>query len=136
MLLSGLKRSDLSKIHTNKNIDLVIFDKLHNPLDVENFVSGSIHNATNKPKVITLDSGNFEELEVPTGNGNVYKHTVLGGTFDRLHIAHKLLLSEAALRSDSIVTVGVTEDSMLKSLTAYLKKSLQLFLFFSRKSSL
>ena len=39
----------------------------------------------------------------------------LGGTFDRLHEGHKILLSEAALRCDKVITVGVTDENMLKS---------------------
>lgn len=37
---------------------------------------------------------------------SVGKHVVLGGTFDRLHEAHKLLLSEAALRGTERITVS------------------------------
>lgn len=37
------------------------------------------------------------------------------GTFDRLHVAHKLLLSDAILRAGEKVTVGVTEENMIHS---------------------
>lgn len=43
-----------------------------------------------------------------------FKHIALGGTFDRLHNGHKVLLSTAALLSDRI-TCGVTGGDMNKS---------------------
>lgn len=44
-----------------------------------------------------------------------YNSVVLGGTFDRLHIGHKILLSEAALRAKRRVVVGVTDVNMIAS---------------------
>ncbi|VDO98266.1 unnamed protein product [Soboliphyme baturini] len=42
-----------------------------------------------------------------------YKDVVLGGTFDRLHNGHKIVLSVAALLSGGSVTCGVTGASMV-----------------------
>lgn len=39
---------------------------------------------------------------------------VLGGTFDRLHCGHKLLLTEAVLRARKKMVVGVTDKNMVK----------------------
>lgn len=39
---------------------------------------------------------------------------VLGGTFDRLHVGHKLMLTEAVLRAKRRVVVGVTDTNMVK----------------------
>lgn len=44
-----------------------------------------------------------------------YNSVVLGGTFDRLHIGHKILLSAAALRAKRRVVVGVTDVNMIAS---------------------
>lgn len=67
--------------------------------------------------MITLDSGAFEDIKLePITNEKLYQHTVLGGTFDRLHVAHKLLLSEASLRATEKVTIGVTEENMQESM--------------------
>lgn len=40
---------------------------------------------------------------------------VLGGTFDRLHVGHKMLLTEAVLRARKRVIVGVTDVNMTQS---------------------
>ena len=45
--------------------------------------------------------------------GQLYHEVVLGGTFDRLHPGHKILLSSALLRCDRRLTVGVTAPELL-----------------------
>lgn len=45
---------------------------------------------------------------------------VLGGTFDRLHVGHKILLTEAVLRAKKRVVVGVTDVNMVKSTSNFL----------------
>lgn len=39
---------------------------------------------------------------------------VLGGTFDRLHSGHKILLTEAVLRARKRVVIGVTDATMIR----------------------
>jgi len=52
-----------------------------------------------------------------TGSGpslwGKYKHVVLGGTFDRLHPGHKVLLSMAAALSSQRCLVGITHPALL-----------------------
>jgi len=52
----------------------------------------------------------------------VYDHVVLGGTFDRLHAGHKILLSQSLLRARSTVTVGISigQDLLKNKLLAEL----------------
>ena len=38
----------------------------------------------------------------------------VGGTFDRLHAGHRLLLATAAAATDGVLYVGVTGDSLLR----------------------
>ncbi|XP_074040395.1 bifunctional coenzyme A synthase-like [Leptinotarsa decemlineata] len=115
VLLSGIKYN-ISKIQTRKPIDLIIFDKPYPQTEIDSFIKTRIQNITTDFHIVTLDSDNYNVSENEDGMpDDIYKHTVLGGTFDRLHTAHKLLLSEAALRSSEKVTVGVTEENMLQS---------------------
>ena len=46
---------------------------------------------------------------------SMYDSVCLGGTFDRLHVGHLILLSDAALICNKILTVGVTDGAMNKS---------------------
>lgn len=63
-----------------------------------------------------LDSDETSELpDVDQENEKIYKHAVLGGTFDRMHMAHRMLLTETALRAKEKVTIGVTDENMIKS---------------------
>lgn len=43
-----------------------------------------------------------------------YQHVVLGGTFDRLHAGHKILLSKSTWLASLSVTIGLTIDSVLQ----------------------
>jgi hypothetical protein len=44
-----------------------------------------------------------------------YDVVAVGGTFDRMHNAHKILITEAVLRAKKEIIVGVTSDEMIKS---------------------
>jgi len=47
--------------------------------------------------------------------GKMYNNVVLGGTFDRIHTGHKILLSTALFRCKKKLTVGVTGSQLLKN---------------------
>ena len=53
-----------------------------------------------------------EEEGLPS---QLYNHVVLGGTFDRLHAGHKILLNEACMLAKKSLTNGVTKEVMHKS---------------------
>lgn len=42
-----------------------------------------------------------------------HKHVAVGGTFDRLHAGHRLLLSAAALVAEEVVFLGISGDALL-----------------------
>lgn len=65
-------------------------------------------------QVIPLESSNpLDDCDQPSleQDSLLFDNVVVGGTFDRLHAGHCLLLSVTALLARSDVFVGVTGDS-------------------------
>ena len=136
VLLGGLKDPLLTTIHTRRPIEIVIFDRVFNNEEVDHFIKSCLLNATQRCQIVTLntneeESSNDSEIQMPCTTTEIagssknneltpkkynktYENVVLGGTFDRLHTGHKILLSEAVLRCTRKLTIGVTETSMLK----------------------
>ncbi|CAH0691943.1 unnamed protein product [Spodoptera exigua] len=105
-----LKQGEVKNENTNFPIDLVIFES-ELAKDIDSL----------KSSVNTIRSGcrvqNLDVNEEPVGileKVRTYENVVLGGTFDRLHNGHKVLLSQAVLRATKSVTVGVTDMNMLQ----------------------
>uniref|UniRef100_A0A183CQH1 CTP_transf_like domain-containing protein n=1 Tax=Globodera pallida TaxID=36090 RepID=A0A183CQH1_GLOPA len=57
----------------------------------------------------------MDSLTAANHSGKRYEHVILGGTFDRLHNGHKVLLSEAAMLARKQITCGVTDGKMNES---------------------
>jgi phosphopantetheine adenylyltransferase/dephospho-CoA kinase len=149
VLLKGIKEPFLSTIHTRKQIELVIFDEV----EVDNFLKSCLLSATQECQIVTV-TGNEDSSSdnvsvypycwnsvvpktpeslspdrmLPGKELKMYQNVVLGGTFDRLHAGHKILLSEAVLRCTRKLTVGVADAGMLKCKT-YICYYCQLVLF-------
>lgn len=60
----------------------------------------------------SIEDNSSEDLK---DDFKVYENVCLGGTFDRIHDGHKILLSQAVLRCSGKLTIGVTSESMLTS---------------------
>lgn len=140
VLLRGIKDPFVSTIHTRKQIEMVIFDCVFDEVEVDNFLKSCLLNATQKCQIVTL-TGNEDpssdnvsvypyhwksvvpkmtesfstDRMLPDKELQIYENVVLGGTFDRLHAGHKILLSESVLRCTRKLTVGVTDAPLLKS---------------------
>ncbi|KAK3909819.1 Bifunctional coenzyme A synthase [Frankliniella fusca] len=116
ILLACLKNPMLSVIHTKKPIDVVFFDRVLSGDEMNAFLKKCLANVTMGCTVVSLDTGDSESQQPETAEDDkIFDNVVLGGTFDRLHTGHKILLSEAVLRCRRKMTVGVTDASMLKS---------------------
>ncbi|XP_026761829.1 bifunctional coenzyme A synthase isoform X1 [Galleria mellonella] len=108
-----LKSTESKNIKTNYPIDLILYDS-HLTKDI-NSLQQSVLSLNSGSKVHSIelklnDFGKTNEEPVKT-----YEYVALGGTFDRLHNGHKILLSQAALRATKHVTVGVTDVNMIQS---------------------
>uniref|UniRef100_A0A1B6JTY9 Bifunctional coenzyme A synthase n=1 Tax=Homalodisca liturata TaxID=320908 RepID=A0A1B6JTY9_9HEMI len=118
VLLSGVRNQNLSKVITKNPVDVVYYDKLFSKEEMHKYVGTFIQNKSSECQVIELS----DQMEVSPMDEDhketqehVYDYVVLGGTFDRLHYGHKIMLSEAILRCKKKITVGVTDTQMLKS---------------------
>ncbi|XP_046373874.2 bifunctional coenzyme A synthase-like [Haliotis rufescens] len=60
------------------------------------------------PQISSSSSSDLSDDPVLT----TYKNVVLGGTFDRLHVGHKILLSEGCMFANKKLTVGISEGKM------------------------
>lgn len=113
VLLGSLRNLPVKEIVTNLPIDVLYFDD--KITDMQGFMNTCVRNKSIDFKTVPLsDCGSETDENNISGTGVIYNNVVLGGTFDRLHIGHKILLSEAILRCNKKLIVGVTESNMLK----------------------
>jgi len=119
ILLCGLKGSFDNQIATKRPVDVIFYDD-HIKSEQLHHVMSSLSNKSPNCKTVfvqpndicssidTKETTRYNEME-----NELYESVVLGGTFDRLHKGHKILLSTAALKCTKKLTVGVTDISML-----------------------
>ncbi|KAN0021773.1 hypothetical protein ACTFIU_003917 [Dictyostelium citrinum] len=122
---NGIIRNGLGLI--NHEIDILFLDNSMNPLEQENELklinkhlnspiksidSTSIDTDFSYPKHFYQQSESGKNLKKWTPP---FKGVVLGGTFDRMHPGHKVMLTMAALVCSDYMEVGVTDNSILTS---------------------
>ncbi|XP_037949423.1 bifunctional coenzyme A synthase isoform X2 [Teleopsis dalmanni] len=111
ILVGPLKNSN--HLQTPKQIDM-IFSDAHFP-DICNNLRKNLNISSDS---IYLEEGtinNISEYRCETDANKTYDTVVLGGTFDRIHIGHKIFLTQAVLRACRRLVVGVTTSKMTKS---------------------
>lgn len=105
-----------------KPVDVLLFDQCFSGDEASQFMSryntsnviefsksdldGNGHETEHDGEQVSSDESNTSTLEADS--------VVLGGTFDRLHFGHKILLTEAVLRARKRVVVGVTDATMIR----------------------
>lgn len=109
---------DLQSLKLCKPVDMIFSDE-HQPEICE-----KLRTALNisKPTIFLQETTNMD-FQTPNDNSDslqpsnikVYPNVVLGGTFDRIHIGHKIFLTQAVLRTCKRLVVGVTTAAMTKS---------------------
>lgn len=129
---------DTAKWHTlpvsvKQPVDVLLFDT-----GISNDETTKFMNHYNTKNVIEFTSTDLDAastgIELPTAQAEAADAgdcdtiagdaVILGGTFDRLHVGHKLMLTEAVLRANKSVTVGVTDVNLVKSKWSALNRKL------------
>lgn len=114
VLLTNLKCPERSVINTKKQVEVVIFDQKCSKEEADTFIQDRLANKSINYRFVNYMCMNYQKnAESAVQNMKTYKNVVLGGTFDRLHNGHKILLSEAALRCTERLTIGVTDSTMI-----------------------
>ncbi|XP_049873172.1 bifunctional coenzyme A synthase isoform X2 [Pectinophora gossypiella] len=102
----------LKSISTHHPIDLILYDSdLDKDVEKLKQIVATKKTECKLQCVDTLDSLKESGSEEPV---KTYEYVALGGTFDRLHNGHKILLSQAVLRATKHVTVGVCDVNMIR----------------------
>lgn len=114
VITNNLKPNNLKKL-TDK-FDVLLFDNCFS--ESETITMSNIYPSK---EVINLDEEQepskivkFDFDTETDENDETFEDVILGGTFDHLHIGHKILLTEAVLRTTKRLVVGVTDDNMVK----------------------
>ncbi len=125
-LLSNIHNYQIKSRH-QLEYDLVLTDLLKSDYSMLNqFLNENIINSNqNKIEYLHINcdlnvnnESNFVE-QTPSDNdelfrNNTYENSIMGGTFDRLHNGHKIMLSEAVLLTRNQLLIGTTSETMLK----------------------
>ncbi|XP_072949345.1 bifunctional coenzyme A synthase isoform X2 [Epargyreus clarus] len=106
-------REAVKKIKTSYPIDIIMYDSELSE-ETDN-LKQSVVNVQDKFHLQTVESEDMGYCDETTEPVKTYEYVALGGTFDKLHNGHKILLSQAALRATKHVTVGVTDVNMIQS---------------------
>lgn len=112
VLVSPLRPGACGTLKLRQPVDLLFSDAHHPELCDRLRADLNISKPT-----IFLDDTASSDLSVHQDNAQppkVYPSVVLGGTFDRIHLGHKIFLTQAVLRACKRLVVGVTTSAMTK----------------------
>lgn len=99
-----------------------LFHRIHEGLVVEPWVNR-----------LAADSANSHTANETSSKLTTYDYVALGGTFDRLHTGHRLLLSQSCLLCDKEITVGVTSEEMNASESTHLTEKNGVIITFEKR---
>ena len=109
VILANIGDQPKQKLNLKNQPEVVIAEK-----ESPSLLEYAKNNFTTATDLTLVELGAQEYAENVDGDGtyNTYDFSCLGGTFDRLHLGHKILLSKACLVTKKAVTVGVTDGEM------------------------
>lgn len=115
VLISSSSGDDVQTNGGERSLDVLMLDgwlpedelrKVRKRFQTKKFINFGEDEKDNK------DDGfrSFDKMELAASGVD---DVVLGGTFDRLHVGHKLLLTDAVIRANRRLVVGVTDTNMV-----------------------
>ncbi|RXG68336.1 Bifunctional coenzyme A synthase [Armadillidium vulgare] len=119
VLMGGFKQRDLN-FDAKLDINTVLVDNISKESELVDLKKKYNKTLTTDNFLILLKNFlaepiNQEFLDIQIDSSDiVYDDVVAGGTFDRIHPGHKILLSEAVLRCNKRLTIGVAKGALLK----------------------
>jgi phosphopantetheine adenylyltransferase/dephospho-CoA kinase len=114
VLLSNLHSTakPIAQQTLSKPLHVVMCDAEANDHLLSEYVAQNFNATDVEVKYLNLEVGEESDSSEPI---KTYSHVCLGGTFDRIHTGHKILLSQALMRCNNIITIGVTDGPMTES---------------------
>ncbi|XP_052845475.1 LOW QUALITY PROTEIN: bifunctional coenzyme A synthase [Drosophila gunungcola] len=115
VLVSPLRPGSSGSLKLLQPVDLIFSDAHHPELCDKLRADLNI----SKPTIFLEDSpiSNLRDQQDASQAPKMYPSVVLGGTFDRIHLGHKIFLTQAVLRTCKRLVVGVTTPAMTKGKT-------------------
>ncbi|XP_016932091.4 bifunctional coenzyme A synthase [Drosophila suzukii] len=115
VLVSPLRPGASGSLKLRQPVDLIFSDAHHPELCDRLRADLNI----SKPTIFLEDSAtsDLSAQQDATQAPKMYPSVVLGGTFDRIHLGHKIFLTQAVLRTCKRLVVGVTTAAMTKGKT-------------------
>ncbi|XP_053687398.1 bifunctional coenzyme A synthase [Sabethes cyaneus] len=110
-LVSTLKFKDFGPL--KRKIDYLFFD--HPIGSVENTENLLRFHGDSNVVILSNQPFSLDTADLKLEPTETFKNVVLGGTFDRMHAGHKVLLTQAVLLAEKRLVVGVTDENMIKS---------------------
>lgn len=95
--------------HLNYDVDIIILPKSYQSPEIASLIK-----TKKNLSVVLLEDCEENEDDKNDKILKIYDNVVLGGTFDKLHAGHKILLSQALLQCSNCLTVGVTDINMIR----------------------
>ncbi|XP_067644077.1 bifunctional coenzyme A synthase isoform X2 [Eurosta solidaginis] len=122
-ILVGSLRQQGFKALESRQVDMLFFDITSTPELCQNLVSCLVQQFSIPNEPIILEPGSQASTTDILSYQNfkddirVFDTVVVGGTFDRIHVGHKIFLTQAVIRCCRRLVVGVTTSRMNKSKT-------------------